>query len=139
MTELVLLFVISLIGAEAWQRRQQSELAERLIRQYCQNNHWQLLSIARASFGVPLIISHLIHKANTFVFEFSLDGVSKQESELYLVGLHQPIFRDHPETFQTFSNHADASGSTNTIEGENNPTPRPNNVIPFPSSRQHHR
>ncbi len=138
MTELVLLFTISLIGAEAWQRRQQSELAERLIRHYCQNNHWQLLSVARSSFGFPLLISHLIQKANTFVFEFSIDGVSKQESELYLVGLHQPIFRDLPETFQTFINNGDASKSTNTIEDENHPPHRTDNVIPFPSSRQRH-
>ncbi len=138
MTELVLLFVISLIGAEAWQRRQQSELAERLIRHYCQNNHWQLISVARSSFGFPLIISHLIRKANTFVFEFSIDGVSKQESELYLVGLHQPIFRDLPETFQTFLTNGDANKPTNTIEGDNNPSHKTNNVIPFPTSRHRH-
>lgn len=138
MTELVLLFAISLIGAEAWLRRQQSELAERLINHYCRNRHWQLISIARATFGIPLILSRLTQKPNTFVFEFSIDGVSKQESELYLVGLHQPLFRDIPDSFQTFVAKAESSQTITPAQETPTEPPRPNNVIPFPSSRQHH-
>ena len=59
MTELLLIFLICLVGAEALQRRQQSELAERLIRHYCQNNDLQLLSVARQSFGIPLLLARV--------------------------------------------------------------------------------
>ena len=62
MTELLLIFLICLVGAEALQRRQQSELAERLIRHYCQNNDLQLLSVARQSFGIPLLLARVTQK-----------------------------------------------------------------------------
>ena len=142
MTELLLIFLICLVGAEALQRRQQSELAERLIRHYCQNNDLQLLSVARQSFGIPLLLARVTQKANAFVFEYSVDGVGKEEGELYLVGLQQPIFRvdpsnqREPEPVRTgivinMPPHHETNDSAPV-------TPEHNNVIPFPPQRQRH-
>ncbi|WP_024872483.1 DUF3301 domain-containing protein [Tolumonas lignilytica] len=141
MTDLLLLFLICLIGAEAWQRRQQSELAEHLIRRYCLNADLQLLSIARLSFGIPLLLSRLIQKANAFVFEYSADGVNKAEGELYLTGLQQPIFRVNPIATET-PEHNGTQGIVINMPTphEHHDTPPPattgtNNVIPFPRQR----
>ena len=135
MTDLLLLFLICLIGAEAWLRRQQSELAERLIR-----HDLQLLSVARQSFGIPLFLARITQKANAFVFEFSRDGVSTEEGELYLVGLHQPVFRVNPPKQST--SHSNETGGivvNMPAHDENHDSPPvksdKNNVIPFPRQR----
>ncbi|MBB6054400.1 MAG: DUF3301 domain-containing protein [Gammaproteobacteria bacterium] len=141
MTDLLLFFVICLIGAEAWQRRQQSELAERLIRHYCQNANLQLLSVARQSFGIPLFLAQVTQKANAFVFEYSADGVSKEEGELYLTGLHQPVFRVNPAGQNTNrSNGTDGIVINMPANHENHDVPpvksdHNNNVIPFTRKR----
>jgi len=141
MTDLLALFLICLIGAECWQRRQQSELAERLIKHYCKNTQLQLLSVARQSFGMPLCLSRVTQKANAFVFEYSADGVGKEEGELYLVGLQQPIFRvnpvvreDEPVTSGIVINMPTQPDTTTATPVA---TDR-NNVIPFPQQRQRH-
>jgi hypothetical protein len=135
MTDLLLLFLICLIGAECWQRRQQSELAERLIRHYCKNTNLQLLSVARQSFGLPLLLSQVIHKANAFVFEYSADNVGKDEGELYLIGLHQPIFRvnppEAPKEQDTTSTGIVINMPLNNEQSESQPAIHSNNVIPF--------
>ena len=136
MTELLLIFLICLVGAEALQRRQQSELAERLIRHYCQNNDLQLLSVARQSFGIPLLLARVTQKANAFVFEYSADGVSKAEGELYLTGLHQPVFRFN-ESESTNSHQSGSSGVVINMplqpptRDESVTRTDSNNVIPF--------
>lgn len=96
MSDLIWLFAICLLGAEAWLRRQQSELAEQLIKQYCQRNQWQFVSVARSSLGTPLILANILRRPNAFVFEFSQDGLNQLESEFFLTGLQQPVFRDIP-------------------------------------------
>ncbi|NCB57696.1 MAG: DUF3301 domain-containing protein [Gammaproteobacteria bacterium] len=140
MTDLLLLFLICLIGAEAWLRRQQSELAERLIRHYCQSADLQLLSVARQSFGIPLFLARITQKANAFVFEFSRDGVSTEEGELYLVGLHQPVFRvNPPKQSPSHSNETGGIVVNMPVHDENHDSPPvksdKNNVIPFPRQR----
>jgi len=135
MTDLLLLFFICLIGAECWQRRKQSELAERLIRHYCKNANLQLLSVARQSFGLPLLLSQVIQKANAFVFEYSADNVGKDEGELYLVGLHQPVFRVTSPEVPKENDAMDTGIVINMpVNNDNNGSPaaiHTNNVIPF--------
>ena len=142
MTDLLVLFLICLIGAECWQRRQQSELAERLIKHYCKNTDLQLLSIARQSFGIPLCLSRVTQKANAFVFEYSVDGVGKEEGELYLVGLQQPIFRVNPSNLrepEPVCTGIVINMPTNHETNDAAPViPDHNNVIPFPQQRQRH-
>lgn len=154
MTDLMLIFLLCLLGAECWLRRQQSELAERLIRHYCQSQRWQVLSVYRKSFGVPLLLTNFLQRRNTFVFEYSPDGLASQESELYLTGLQLPIFRDAVTPPHTLDDpdaphgvviqiptaqradpqeQAEHTEATDTVE----PTEiHENNVIQFP---RHHR
>lgn len=143
LTDLMLILLFILIGAECWQRRQQSEIAERLIQRYCQSQKWQVLSIARKSFGIPLILSNLITRQTTFVFEFSDDGITCRESELYLTGLNHPVFRQL-DTILT-PNEPEASGVViqmpprdhldhPELQDTEDPDSKSDNVIPF--SRQ---
>ena len=127
MSNLIWIFAIGLLGAEAWLRRQQSELAEQLIKQYCRRNQWQLISVARANFGVPLLLANILKRPNAFAFEYSQDGVNKFDSEFYLTGLQQPIFRDIP-LWPTTTREGDI------IEHSQEPQ-QTDNVIQFPVSR----
>lgn len=152
MTDLMLIFFLCLLGAECWLRRQQSELAERLIRHYCHSQRWQVLSVARKSFGVPLLLTNFLQRRNTFVFEYSPDGLASQESELYLTGLQLPIFRDAvtpPQTLEdpdtphgvviqmpTTRPSADPQEQTENAEVTEPTEIHENNVIQFP---RHHR
>lgn len=151
MTDLMLIFFLCLLGAECWLRRQQSELAERLIRHYCHSQNWQVLSVYRKSFGVPLLLTNFLQRRNTFVFEYSPDGLASQESELYLTGLQLPIFRDavtprqtlddpdvpHGVVIQMPTAHASEQTDHHDTPKVTEPTElHENNVIQFP---RHHR
>lgn len=109
MFEIACLLALGLVAGEFWQRREQAELADRLIRQYCHHQAWQLLSISRQNTGWPLLLAPMVRKTSLFVFEYSCDGQQRDEGELYLTGLRQPVFRL--------------------------PAPPADNVIPFPGRR----
>ncbi len=109
MFEIACLLALGLMAGEFWQRREQAELAERLIRHYCNQQAWQLLSVCREGSGWPLLLAPLARKRSLFVFEYSCDGQQREEGELYLTGLRQPLFRL--------------------------PAPPADNVIPFPERR----
>ena len=113
MSDYAFLLALLLIAAEFWQRRRQSELAERLISHYCQREQWQLISVARHEGELlPLLLRMLLRRASCFSFEYSEEGEERLQEELFLTGLQAPLFRVR---------------SANT---------RRDNVIPFPQS--HH-
>lgn len=112
MLEYSLLILVILLAAEYWQRRQQAELAELLIHQYCQRHGWQLISISRHEQELrPVLLSQLLARASCFCFEYSEAGDEACQGELYLTGLRQPVFRLADPTTDT------------------------SNVIPFPTQR----
>lgn len=97
MTVELFLALLGLIIAEFWLRRRQAELANRLIEQYCQRQHWQLLSVARHEEELmPVLLRTLLKKSACFVFEFSVEPQSAHRGELLLQGLHAPLFRLPP-------------------------------------------
>ena len=112
MNDYVFLLALLLIATEFWQRRRQSELAERLISHYCQREQWQLISVARHEGELlPLLLRMLLHRASCFCFEYSEEGEERLQGELFLTGLQAPLFR-----IKSARHSAD-------------------NVIPFPQSR----
>ena len=112
MSDYTFLLALLLIAAEFWQRRRQSELAERLISHYCQREQWQLISVARHEGELlPLLLRMLLRRASCFSFEYSEEGEERLQGELFLTGLQAPLFR-----IQSVSSRSD-------------------NVIPFPQSR----
>ena len=112
MSDYAFLLALLLIAAEFWQRRRQSELAERLITHYCQREQWQLISVARHEGELlPLLLRMLLRRASCFCFEYSEEGEDRLQGELFLTGLQAPLFRT-----QSTRHSAD-------------------NVIPFPQSR----
>ncbi len=112
MSDSVFLLAVLLIAAEFWQRRRQSELAERLITHYCQREQWQLISVARHEGELlPLLLRMLLRRASCFIFEYSEEGEERLQGELFLTGLQAPLFRIRSTS------------------------PRSDNVIPFPQSR----
>ena len=93
--------------------------------------------MARQSFGIPLLLARVTQKANAFVFEYSADGVSKAEGELYLTGLHQPVFRLNETEPVSSPQHETSSGVVINMPlqpiSRDEPVIRSdnNNVIPF--------
>ncbi|MFC3914883.1 DUF3301 domain-containing protein [Pseudaeromonas sharmana] len=124
MTVELCLALIASVMAEFWLRRRQSELAIRLINQYCERQHWQLLTVARHTDELlPLVLRLLFKRPSSFLFEFSVDQEQSLSGELLLQGLHSPLFRI-----------ANNPAAADTVE------PQPgNNVIPFPQHRPHDR
>lgn len=98
MSEYWILGILLVIAMEFWQRRQQAELAERLVNQYCGREQWQFISIARHESEVmPLLFRMLLRKPSCFTFEYSEAGEDRAQGELFLTGLRQPLFRvAHP-------------------------------------------
>lgn len=112
MNEYWFLFGVLVIVFEFWQRRQQAELAERLIAQYCGREQWQLISIARHEAEImPLLLRMLLRKPSCFSFEYSEVGEDRSQGELFLTGMRQPLFR---------------------VARPHTPT---DNIIPFPTIR----
>ena len=94
MSELLIALFLGLVIGEFWRSRQQSELANRLVAQYCQRQGWQLVSVSRDTAEMmPLLLRELLRKPSCFLFEFSSDGLSQGSGELILTGLASPLFR----------------------------------------------
>ena len=125
MSELLIALLLGLVIGEFWRSRQQSELASRLVAQYCQRQGWQLVSVSRDTAEMmPLLLRELLRKPSCFLFEFSSDGLSQGSGELILTGLTSPLFRvSLPETFE------EESQVTSRI------AEHPDNIIPFPTRR----
>ena len=126
MSELLIGFMLALVIGEFWRNRQQAELANQLVKQYCARQEWQLVSVARHSGELmPLLLREFLRKPSCFVFEFSTDGVAQGTGELILTGLTQPLFRvEQPEGM---SDEESAPRLAHPERGEN--------VIPFPTPR----
>jgi len=73
MSELLIALLLGLVIGEFWRSRQQSELASRLVAQYCQRQGWQLVSVSRDTAEMmPLLLRELC--VNPAVF--SLNSVA---------------------------------------------------------------
>lgn len=130
------LLLIGLIVAEFWQRRQQSELAERLVRHYCARQSWQWISLARdESEWLPLLLRLLFKRSSCFMFEYTAQDDYVHQGALFLTGLRNPVFRD--QATPVTSAQPDADNMMDDVS----PSERADNVIPFPLSRRvtHHR
>lgn len=125
MSELLIALLLGLVIGEFWRSRQQSELASRLVAQYCQRQGWQLVSVSRDTAEImPLLLRELLRKPSCFLFEFSCDGLSQGSGELILTGLTSPLFRvSLPEVFEE-----EQQTATLITEHEDN-------IIPFPTRR----
>ncbi|WP_445397252.1 DUF3301 domain-containing protein [Zobellella sp. An-6] len=96
MTELLLLLGLFLLGAGYWQIRRQSEFARRWLEHYCKRQQLQLLSVYRYRYVWKQ--GRLLAQ---FRFEFSHDGLQKDEGTLWLAGLRildvsLPVLREPP-------------------------------------------
>lgn len=123
MSELLMALLLGLVIGEFWRSRQQSELANRLVAQYCQRQGWQLVSVSRDTAEMmPLLLRELLRKPSCFLFEFSSDGLTQGSGELILTGLTSPLFRvslpdeQEPQVASRIAEHED-------------------NIIPFPTRR----
>ena len=125
MSELLIALLLGLVIGEFWRSRQQSELANRLVAQYCQRQGWQLVSVSRDTAEMmPLLLRELLRKPSCFLFEFSSDGLSQGSGELILTGLTSPLFRvSLPEAVEE-----ESQACARIAE-------HPDNIIPFPNRR----
>ncbi|MGL5947726.1 MAG: DUF3301 domain-containing protein [Aeromonas sp.] len=95
MSDVLWILALFALGLLFWRQRQQAELATRYLRQYCQRQDLQLLSVARSRrqwSRQPLGLLTL------YQFEFSSDGESAYQGTLRLrglqvVGIDLPPFR----------------------------------------------
>lgn len=123
MSELLMALLLGLVIGEFWRSRQQSELANRLVAQYCQRQGWQLVSVSRDTAEMmPLLLRELLRKPSCFLFEFSSDGLTQGSGELILTGLTSPLFR------VSLPDEQESQVASRIAEHEDN-------IIPFPTRR----
>jgi len=85
--ELVIWLIIGFTGYQFWRIRGISERTNVYLKQYCNSNNLQLLSVARAKtrftfrYGKP-------DWHSKFNFEFSSNGEDRYTGEVELVGMH---------------------------------------------------
>ncbi|WP_375057698.1 DUF3301 domain-containing protein [Zobellella sp. DQSA1] len=96
MTELLALLGLFLLAAGYWQIRRQSEFARRWLEHYCRRQQFQLLSVYRYRYTWKR--GRLLAQ---FKFEFSHDGLQRDEGSLWLGGLKVldvslPVLREPP-------------------------------------------
>lgn len=130
------LVLIGLIVAEFWQRRQQSELAERLVRHYCTRQDWQWISTARdESEWLPLLLRRLINRPSCFIFEYASHDDAVLQGALFLTGMRQPVFRVSSIT------DGEKPVQEDNQDPKHSDSRYDDNVIPFPLARRspHHR
>lgn len=85
--DVVLLLLLLGCAALFWQWRRQAELAGTYARRYCQQHQLQLLEIHRASGKLSWHRSAPGWSA-LFIFDFSSDGESRYQGQLWLFNLH---------------------------------------------------
>lgn len=95
-TELLGLLAICLLGAGYWQVRRQSEFARRWLERYCRQQQFQLLSVYRYRYVWKK--GRLLAR---FRFEFSHDGLQRDEGDLWLhsltvLNVSVPVLREPP-------------------------------------------
>jgi hypothetical protein len=94
--ELGWLLGLALLAAGVWRVRRQSEFAGRWLAHYCRRQQLQLLSVYRYRYRWRN--GRLLAQ---FRFEFSHDGLQRDEGELWLHGLRVmevslPVLREPP-------------------------------------------
>lgn len=92
----ILLFIIVCIAMwQFWLFRKSSEAAQHLIKEYCQRNQLQLVSVARLSQSLRRDKNGLLQWLSLYQFEFSSNGENKYVGELTIFGT-RPINFDVP-------------------------------------------
>lgn len=96
MAELLGLLAICLLAAGYWQIRRQSEFARHWLERYCRQQQFQLLSVYRYRYVWQK--GRLLAR---FRFEFSHDGLQRDEGDLWLHSLtvlkvSLPVLREPP-------------------------------------------
>ncbi len=89
MSDLLWLLVIVGICIWFWQQRKQTEKAQVLIEQRCNELNLQLVSVAKERINLKLGDRFL---EQSFVFEFSSDSENCYQGRLYMLGQHQYHF-----------------------------------------------
>lgn len=82
MTELLAILGLALLAAGYWHIRRQSEFAYLWLKQYCRQQDLQLLTLYRYRYRWRR--GRLLAQ---FKFEFSHDGLQRDEGDLWLHGL----------------------------------------------------
>lgn len=82
MSELLGILALALLAAGYWHIRRQSEFAYQWLKNYCRRQDLQLLTIYRYRYRWRR--GRLLAQ---FKFEFSHDGLQRNEGELWLQGL----------------------------------------------------
>lgn len=96
MAELLALLALFLLAAGYWRVRRQSEFAQRWLQHYCRRQQLQLLSVYRYRY-----VWRRGRLLAQFKFEFSHDGLQRDEGSLWLCGLKAlevslPVLREPP-------------------------------------------